>query len=106
MAKRSLTEHQKLKQTMLKDPVARAEYEAFKLELEIAHQLKKAREKANLSQEAVAEHMKTQKPAIARLEAAGGRQKHSPSLKTLIKYADAIGFDLRIKLTPKKKRAA
>ena len=41
MAKRSLTEHDRLKQETLKSPVARAEYEAFKLELELAEQLKR-----------------------------------------------------------------
>lgn len=102
MIRRSKTSHAKLKHDTLKDPLARAEYEAFKLELMVAEQLKTARKKANLSQEAVAEKMHTQKTAIARLEAAGGREKHSPSLKTIFKYASAVGFDLRIKLIPKK----
>ncbi|EKE01301.1 MAG: DNA-binding protein [uncultured bacterium] len=104
MVKRSLTAHQKLKQSMLRDPVARAEYEAFKLELEVAEQLKTAREKVHLSQSDVANQMQTHKPAIARLEAAGGKGKHSPTIKTLSKFATAIGFDLRVKLVQKKKR--
>lgn len=105
MLKRSRELHNKLKKKVLEDPIGRAEYEAFKLELELALQLKSAREKANLSQEEVAVQMKTKKPAIARLEAAGGREKHSPSLRTLLKYANAIGYELCIKLVRKKKHA-
>ncbi len=104
MVKQSFTAHQKLKQAMLRDPVAHAEYEAFKLELEVAEQLKAAREKVHLSQTDVANQMQTQKPAIARLEAAGGKGKHSPTIKTLSKFATAIGFDLRIKLVQKKRQ--
>lgn len=34
------------------------------------------------------------------LEAGGGRQKHSPSLATLQRYADAVGCRLEIKMVP------
>ena len=105
MTKKLSILHNKLKKETLKNPAALAEYKAFKLELEVAQQLRAAREKAHLSQEQVAESMKTHKPAIARLEAAGGKQKHSPSLKTLMKYANAVGFDLRITLISRKKHA-
>lgn len=98
MAKRSKKWHEELKQSVLNDEEARAEYEAFKLQLDLANQMKKSREKACLTQEALAEKLHTQKSVIARLEAAGGRGKHSPSLKTLVKYANAIGCHLEIKL--------
>jgi len=105
MLKRSRELHAMLREKTLTDPIGRAEYEAFKLEFELARQLKAAREKAHLTQEAVAESMQTKKPAVARLEAAGGREKHSPSLRTLVKYASAIGYELCIKLVRKKKHA-
>ena len=102
MAKRSTQLHKQLRQDVLSDPVAQAEYEAFKLQLEVAAQLKKARQSVQMTQDNVAESMHTQKPVVARLEAAGGRGKHSPSLKTLVKYASAIGYELVVQLKPKK----
>lgn len=98
MVRRSRTLHQELKQSVLNDDKARAEYEAFKLQLELAEKMKKSREKAHLTQEDIADKLHTQKSVIARLEAAGGRGKHSPSLKTLVRYANAIGYSLEIKL--------
>ncbi len=104
MARRSTEWHKTLKKDVLSDPEARAEYEAFKLQLELADQLKHERKKAHLTQENVAEQMATQKPVVARLEAAGGRGRHSPSLKTLVKYATAVGCRLQVKLVSVKKR--
>ena len=104
MVRRSTTWHEKLKKEVLSDPETKAEYEAFKLQLDIAEQLKAGRKKAHLTQENVADRMDTQKPVVARLEAAGGKGKHSPSLKTLVKYANAIGYQLQVKLVPTKKR--
>ena len=104
MARRSAKMHDQLRKETLSDPVARAEYDAFKLQLKVAEQLKIARKKAHLTQDRLAERMATQKPVVARLEAAGGRGKHSPSLKTLVKYANAVGCDINIKLVPKRKK--
>ena len=104
MAKRSIKLHDQLKKEVLADPVARAEYEAFKLQLKVAGSLKDARKKAHFTQDDVAECMNTRKTVVARLEAAGGRGKHSPSLKTLVKYANAVGCDVNVKLVPKRKK--
>jgi ribosome-binding protein aMBF1 (putative translation factor) len=57
--------------------------------------LLKARQEAGLSQAQVAERMGTQAPAVARL--ATGR--HSPSLATLRKYAQACGKTLSLQLS-------
>ncbi len=76
-----------------------AAYEALELEYALACQMIKARAKAGLTQDAVAERMGTTKSAISRLEAAG---KHAPSLTTLKKYAAAVGCDLQVKLIPHK----
>jgi DNA-binding XRE family transcriptional regulator len=72
-------------------------YNALAVEYLIASQMLAARTKAGLTQEAVASRMGTTKSAISRLESAG---KHAPSLATLKKYAEAVGCDLEIKLTP------
>lgn len=76
-------------------------YEALELELEylLASHMLKARARAGLTQDAVAERMGTTKSAISRLESAG---KHTPSLATLKRYAQAVGCELQIKLVPHK----
>jgi len=98
MAKRALKWHEELKKSVFDDDESFAEYEAFKLQLDLADQLKKSRKKAEMTQDDIANKMHTNKSVIARLEAAGGRGKHSPSLKTLSKYASAMGYHLEIKL--------
>ncbi len=76
-----------------------AAYEALAFEYLIVDQLLKARTRAGLTQDAVAERMGTTKSAISRLEAAG---KHTPSLGTLQRYARAVGCKLQVKLVPQK----
>ena len=72
-----------------------AAYESLALEYQVANQMLKARSKAGLTQDAVAERMGTTKSAVSRLESAG---KHAPSLATLARYAQAVGCELQIKL--------
>jgi transcriptional regulator with XRE-family HTH domain len=74
-------------------------YEALELEYELAGQMLKARSRAGLTQDAVAERMGTTRSAISRLEAAG---KHAPSLATLRRYASAVGCELQVKLVRQK----
>lgn len=74
-------------------------YAALELEYQVAGQMLKARSRAGLTQDAVAERMGTTKSAISRLEAAG---KHAPSLSTLKRYATAVGCELQVKLVPHK----
>ena len=74
-------------------------YEALGFEYQVIDQLLKARARAGLTQDAVAELMGTTKSAVSRLEASG---KHTPSLSTLQRYARAVGCDLQVKLVPQK----
>jgi DNA-binding XRE family transcriptional regulator len=74
-------------------------YEALELEYTVASQMLKARARAGLTQDAVAERMGTTKSAISRLESAG---KHAPSLATLKRYARAVGCEIQVKLVPQK----
>ncbi|MCZ8099291.1 MAG: helix-turn-helix transcriptional regulator [Burkholderiales bacterium] len=74
-------------------------YDGLELEYTLINQLLRARARAGLTQDAVAERMGTTKSAISRLESAG---KHTPSLNTLKKYAQAVGCDLQVKLVPHK----
>lgn len=74
-------------------------YDALALEYEVANQMLKARARAGLTQDAVAERMGTTKSAISRLESAN---RHAPSIATLKRYAMAVGCDLQVKLVPQK----
>ena len=60
--------------------------------------LLKARYAAGLTQAQVAERMGTQPPSVARLERSLATGKHSPSLATLRKYAQACGKELVLQL--------
>ena len=74
-------------------------YASLELEYEVVSQLLRARTKAGLTQDAVAERMGTTKSAVSRLESAG---KHAPSLSTLKRYAAAVGCELQVKLVPQR----
>lgn len=74
-------------------------YDALELEYQLASQMLKARSRAGLTQDAVAERMGTTKSAISRLESVG---KHAPSIATLKRYASAVGCELQVRLVPQK----
>ena len=74
-------------------------YQALALEYQLADQMLKARARAGLTQDAVAERMGTTKSSVSRLESAG---KHAPSLATLKRYASAVGCELQVRLVPQK----
>ena len=74
-------------------------YDALELEYQVAHQLLKARARAGMTQDMVAQRMGTTKSAVSRLESAG---KHAPSLATLKRYAAAVGCEIEVKLVPSK----
>ena len=76
-----------------------AAYDALELEYSVVDQLLKARTRAGLTQDVVAERMGTTKSAISRLESVG---KHTPSLSTLRRYAQAVGCELQVRLVPVK----
>ena len=97
--------HEHLIAKWRKDPAFRAEYDALDREFALFDELLKARLAANLTQAEVARRMGTRVPAISRLEAAGGRNKHSPSIATLQRYADAVECSLVVKLVPGRKKA-
>ena len=87
---------------MLSDAEIKQAYE----NLEPEFSLLKARLKAGKTQEEVAELMHTTKSVISRLENGGGKNKHSPSIDTLRRYANAIGYNISIKFIPNKLHSA
>lgn len=91
--------HDQIVETLMRRPAVRAEVERIEREEgELLDALLKARREAGLSQAQVAERMGTQAPAVARLERSLATGKHSPSLATLRKYADACGKQLMFNL--------
>ncbi|MDD2686201.1 MAG: helix-turn-helix transcriptional regulator [Gallionella sp.] len=91
--------HEQMVAKMLKNPAVRAETDQLnRAEFAILDEILAARRAAGLSQAQVAERMGTKAPAIARLESALASGKHSPSLNTLRKYADALGKRVEVHL--------
>jgi DNA-binding XRE family transcriptional regulator len=84
----------KLKDEWMKDAEFRAEYERLKPEFALALALIKAREKAGMTQAQVARRMGTTQSVVARIEGGGS----PPNLKTLQRYAEAVGRRIQVKL--------
>ena len=90
--------HSDLKKKALKQRKVKEEYDALEPEFSLLRELLQARQNAGLSQAEVASKMGTKAPAITRLESSLTSGKHSPSIATLKKYAQALGCHLEIKL--------
>ena len=87
--------HEEMLQSLLSRPGVKAEVERIEQEeASLLDALLKARQAAGLTQADVAARMGTQAPAVARLERSLATGKHSPSLATLKKYAQACGKKL------------
>ena len=86
-----------LKEELLANEEFRREYQALDEEFSIAAQLIEARTKANLTQEQVARRMGTTQSVVARLESG----HPMPSLRSLRRYAVAVGSKVEIRLVQK-----
>jgi ribosome-binding protein aMBF1 (putative translation factor) len=84
----------KLKAAWMKDPAFRAEYDSLKPEFALARALILARSKAGLTQAQLAKRMGTTQSVVARIESG----RNPPNLKTLDKYARALGRRIEVKL--------
>ncbi len=90
--------HDEFMEKILQDNEVKAEYDRLAPEFALL----RARLEAGKTQEEVAQLMHTTKSAVSRLENGGGKSKHSPSIETLRRYAEAVGFELVIQLIPHK----
>jgi DNA-binding XRE family transcriptional regulator len=99
MAKKT---HEQLIKIALARPGVKREYDALENEFALLKEMVGARIKAKKTQEDIAKAMGTSTSVIGRLETGGGRKHHSPTLATLLKYADALGYELQLKLTKRK----
>ena len=85
-----------LKTELLLDPGTRDAYDALADEFGMARQLVEARTRARMTQGEVAERMGTTQSVVARLES--GRRP--PSLRTVQRYAEAVGGRLLLRIEP------
>jgi transcriptional regulator with XRE-family HTH domain len=90
--------HSELREKAFKKKSVKAAYEALEPEFTLLRELLQARQKAGMSQADIAKKMGTKAPAVTRLESSLASGKHSPSIDTLKKYAQALGCHLEIKL--------
>jgi DNA-binding phage protein len=82
----------------LQDPEVRATYEAEIRLLTIGIELSKERKRKGLTQEQVASAMGTSTPQLSRTE----RRPENATMRTLMRYADAMGMELDVKLVAKR----
>jgi transcriptional regulator with XRE-family HTH domain len=93
--------HDEMVADWMKDPKFKGEYDALEEEFNLFDAALKARKRAGLTQAEIAIRMGTKAPAVARMEAGGGSKRHSPSIATLRRYADAVGCKLKIEFVPR-----
>ncbi|TAN06469.1 MAG: XRE family transcriptional regulator [Rhodanobacteraceae bacterium] len=85
----------------MKQPGFAEAYAALEDEYAALGELLRARQAAGMTQTDVAQSMGVAQSSVARLESSLGSRKHAPSVATLRRYADAVGCDLHLTLTPK-----
>jgi transcriptional regulator with XRE-family HTH domain len=90
------------KQKALKQPGVREAYDDLMPAYRFRRQLVALRKSAGLTQEQIAEKLNTKKSNISRLESA--HSAISPKISTIVEYADAVGYDVKLEFVPKKKK--
>ena len=87
-----------LKKEALSRPEVKAEYARLQPAYELRKKLIGLRQAAGLTQEQMAKALKTQKSNISRLENVDSRI--SPTLSTIERYAQVVGYKLEINFIP------
>ena len=95
--------HKQLRTKALANPDVKAAFDELADEFSLLDEFLKARAAQGLTQAQVAERIGTTQSAVARMESGSG--KHSPSLATLSKYANALGCKLEVKLVRRTRSA-
>ena len=85
-----------IKRELLADPATQAAYGSQAAEFDMARELIAARSRAGMTQSDVAQRMGTTQSVIARLE--GG--KSIPSMRTVQRYAQAVGARAVVRIEP------
>lgn len=87
-------------QRSAEDAVFKTAYDNVQDEFAALDVLLRARKATGLTQAQVAARMGIKPASLARIESSLGNHKHSPTLATLRKYAQACGMRLTINLGP------
>ena len=95
--------HKQLRAVAMARADVKAEFEKTADEYALLDEFLKARAAQGLTQAQVAEKIGTTQSAVARMES--GKGKHSPSVATLTKYADALECRMEVRLIPKTRSA-
>lgn len=90
--------HNELKNKALKNISVQKEYDALEPEFSLLKGMLQARKRVGLSQAQIAERMGTKPQSVTRLESSLSSGKHSPSLATIKKYAEALNCHVEIKI--------
>ena len=93
--------HRQLRAKALVKPGVKAEFEKARAEYAVLDEFLKIRAAKGLTQSQIAEKIGTTQSVVARLES--GKSKHSPSIATLSRYAQALDCQLEIRLVQKQK---
>lgn len=88
--------HKQLRAKALRRPEVKAAFDDLSDAYALLDEFLKARTEQGLTQAQVAERIGTTQSAVARMES--GRGRHSPSLATLTRYAEALGCKLELRL--------
>jgi len=94
--------HKQMVDEWQNDPEFKVAYDELETEFALLREVLLARKRSGLTQAEVAEKMGTKPPAVTRLETALSDNRHSPTIATLKKYAQAVGCKLEIHLVPSK----
>ncbi len=86
------------KKKALQSPEVKKEYELLSPSYKLRKQLIRIRKEAGLTQEEIADRLKTKKSNISRLE--NVNSKSSPKLSTIEEYAKVAGFKIEINFKP------
>lgn len=86
-------EAEEMEQILTSNPEAMAAYEQFEAECKLRRELADARKQQNITQTELKERTGLTQQVISRIEK---NQDVSPSLKNLIKYVNAIGYELTL----------
>jgi len=90
-------ESAEMKEILEMNPKARETYDQFEAECNFRHELANARKEQDITQKELCERTGLTQQVISRIEK---DNDISPSLKNLIKYVNAIGYELT--LSPKR----
>jgi len=93
--KTDMKQEKKELEELLKDPEAKKAYEEFEREYAFRQKLAEARKANNITQQEIQRRTGLPQQSISRIEK-GTALKQSPTLRTLLKYVDAIGYELTI----------